>query len=81
MVLQDRSHHSLLQQILLRLLFLLQQRYEAIKSARLARQALLVGYGDPLIFVTEPISASLIAVAALVLVGPGLLRYVYRVRQ
>jgi putative tricarboxylic transport membrane protein len=45
---------------------------------RAVRQAVLIGYGSPAIFVTEPISASFLALAGLVLVGPALLRRMRR---
>jgi len=45
---------------------------------RAVRQALLIGYGSPTIFVTEPISAGFLALAAMVLVGPALLRRMRR---
>jgi TctA family transporter len=48
---------------------------------RSARQALLIGYGDPLVFLTEPISATLIAAAALVLVGPVVMRMIRAARR
>jgi putative tricarboxylic transport membrane protein len=37
---------------------------------RSVRQALLIGYGSPTIFVTQPIAAAFVAAAALVLLYP-----------
>lgn len=45
---------------------------------RAVRQALLIGYGSPTIFLTEPIAASFLALALLVLIGPALLRRLRR---
>lgn len=47
---------------------------------RAVRQALLIGYGSPAIFITEPIAASFVALAVLVLVGPAILRLLRRSR-
>jgi putative tricarboxylic transport membrane protein len=48
---------------------------------RSVRQALLIGYGSPAIFVTQPISAAFIAVAALILLAPVARRWLRPPRQ
>jgi putative tricarboxylic transport membrane protein len=47
---------------------------------RAVRQALLIGYGSPAIFVTQPIAATFLALAVFVLVGPAIFRMLRRRR-
>jgi putative tricarboxylic transport membrane protein len=48
---------------------------------RSLRQSLIVSDGDPSIFVSHPISATLLILAVISLVGPGLLRLLRRTRS
>ena len=47
-------------------------------SEQQLRRALAISQGDPTVFLTRPIAASLLAVAAVILVGPPLVRLVRR---
>jgi TctA family transporter len=38
------------------------------------RQGLIIGFGDPLAFVTSPISAAILAIAAAIVLVPALLQ-------
>jgi putative tricarboxylic transport membrane protein len=48
---------------------------------RSLRQSLIVSDGDPTIFISHPISASLLLLAVISLIGPGLLRLLRRTRS
>ncbi len=47
-------------------------------SEQQLRRALAISQGDPTVFLTRPIAASLLAVAAVILVGPPLVRLIRR---
>jgi putative tricarboxylic transport membrane protein len=49
-------------------------------SEQQLRRALAISQGDPTVFVTRPIAATLLAIAALIVVAPSLLRLARRFR-